>query len=117
LQTSETKNKMKTDLSVYEIQATFCRAMGHPVRLRMLHLLNEAGEPLASSSMLEDLGIAKPAMSQHISKMVSVGLIRTSRRGRFTYIQLAHPEIGQACGLVGCALSRHAKEQARVFES
>ncbi len=89
-----------------KVQAQLCRVMGHPVRLQILQLLTENGGSMPSADLLSATGVSKPALSQHLTKMTNVGLVRTRRVGRFLEVELPNPEIGRACGMVGCLLSR-----------
>ena len=88
------------------VQAQLYRVMGHPVRLQILQLLTEKGGSMPSADLLSATGISKPALSQHLTKMTNVGLVRTRRVGRFLEVELPNLEIGRACGAVGCLLSR-----------
>jgi ArsR family transcriptional regulator len=98
-----------TESDAFHAQAEFCRVMGHIVRLEILHILHESGGPVASQDLLERLGVAKACLSQHLSRMASVGLIRSHREGRRLFVQIAHPEIGVACDLVRKVLMRQAR--------
>ncbi|MBJ01693.1 MAG: transcriptional regulator [Planctomycetes bacterium] len=105
----------ETDISLLELQASFCRVMGHPHRILILHLLHDAGGELPSADILRRLGISKASLSQHISRMVAVGLLTTRREGRFLHVKLACPEVGDACTSVREVLSRQAEERASSF--
>ncbi len=99
----------------FEVQARFARVMGHPTRLHILHLLNAAKAPVRTQHLMDETGITKGALSQHLSKMASVGLIKTQRSGRYLLISLAHEEIGKACELVRQVLQDQAKERSRLL--
>ena len=103
------------DMSLLELQASFCRVMGHPHRILILHLLHEAGGELPSADILRQLGISKASLSQHLSRMVAVGLLSTRRSGRYLHVKLACPEVGDACTSVREVLSRQAEERACSF--
>jgi len=105
------------DIEAFKIQARFARVMGHPIRLRILFLLERDGPEIASSGLIADLEISKASLSQHLSKMSSVGLIRTIRVGRFLHVRLANPAIGKACVLVREALLSRTEEQRVLLES
>ena len=105
------------DIEAFKIQARFARVMGHPIRLRILFLLEKDGPVLASSDLIDDLEISKASLSQHLTKMASVGLIRTIRVGRFLHLRLANPAIGKACLLVREALLSQSQEQKAILEA
>lgn len=56
------------------------RMLADPTRLRLLWLL--CGDELDVSTLAERLGVARPAVSQHLAKLRLVGLITQRRDGR-----------------------------------
>ncbi|RLE15595.1 MAG: ArsR family transcriptional regulator [Actinobacteria bacterium] len=102
-------------LVVLKQQARFCKTMGHPMRLFILHLLHERGEEIGQSELVEVTGLTRASLSQHIAQMSAAGLVITRRDGRFVLVRLARAEIGQACELVHRALRKHAEEGAERF--
>lgn len=103
------------DDETLQLQADFARTMGHATRLQILHLLNDAGGELACAALLEATGVSKPSLSQHLAKMAAVGLVETRREGRYLFVRIAQPEIGEACRLIHDALSRFAQRKANIF--
>lgn len=59
--------------------ARFAKAMGHPVRIAILQLLN-AQSCCYHGDMAEELPIAKSTLSQHLKELRNAGLIQ----GNFT---------------------------------
>ncbi len=105
------------DIEAYKIQARFARVMGHPIRLRILFLLESTEGDIPSADLITDLEISKASLSQHLSKMSAVGLIQTLRIGRFLHVRLANPAIGKACLLVREALLSNSEVQTALLES
>jgi DNA-binding transcriptional ArsR family regulator len=56
------------------------RMLGDPTRLRMLWLL--CGDDYDVTSLATAVGIARPAVSQHLAKLRLAGLVATRREGR-----------------------------------
>ncbi|MDQ3401799.1 MAG: metalloregulator ArsR/SmtB family transcription factor [Actinomycetota bacterium] len=56
------------------------RMLADPTRLRMLWLL--CGRDYDVTSLAVAVGIARPAVSQHLAKLRLAGLVRTHRDGR-----------------------------------
>ncbi len=110
------ETKSAVDPETLKIQAAFCKAMGHPTRLQILHMLHDAGGALPSAEILAATGVSKASLSQHLSKMAGVGLIKTHREGRFLQVDLACLEVGQACNFVHAALRNRINDQASAFE-
>ncbi|MDN5933618.1 MAG: metalloregulator ArsR/SmtB family transcription factor [Pseudonocardia sp.] len=56
------------------------RMLGDPTRLRILWLLCRSESDV--SSLVEQVGVARPAVSQHLAKLRLAGLVATHREGR-----------------------------------
>ncbi len=66
-----------------EEAAVALKELGHPIRLTIFKLLVKAGyEGLAVGEIQEKLDIPNSTLSHHISKLVTVGLIKQRREGR-----------------------------------
>ena len=96
-------NPSDTTPAALERLALVCRALGDPARLRVLEHLarqGEAGDGACDDSGCEapssvcacDLeavtGLAQPTVSHHMKCLVSAGLVRGQKRGRWTYYGL-----------------------------
>jgi ArsR family transcriptional regulator len=68
--------------------AEMLRTLAHPMRLRIIDLLQATGERPVGS-ITEYLGIAQSATSQHLNHMRREGLIRSERRGKEVWYSLA----------------------------
>ena len=66
-----------------EVAANVFKELGHPVRLTIFKLLVKAGyDGLPVGKIQEQLSIPDSTLSHHISKLVSVDLIKQRRDGR-----------------------------------
>jgi len=63
------------------------RALGHPVRFRIIELLMD-GE-LCVKRLEELLGVSQSSVSQHLSRLRYAGLIESERRGHLVCYRLA----------------------------
>ena len=63
-----------------EVAASALRLLADPTRLRMLWLLCGADHDV--TTLAGAVGIARPAVSQHLAKLRLAGLVGTSRDGR-----------------------------------
>ena len=66
--------------------AEVLKALSHPTRLRIVHLLRE-GE-LCVSRLEELLGIPQPSVSQHLQRLRYAGLIESERKGHLVCYRL-----------------------------
>lgn len=75
-----------------QAKAALFRALGHPVRIRVLELLQDG--PLAVRDLLEDVHIEASSLSQQLAVLRREGLVTSRRRGVVVEYQLAAPEVG-----------------------
>lgn len=68
--------------------AEMLRTLAHPARLRIVDLLNTAGE-LPVCDISEYFGLAQSATSQHLNHMRRVGLVNAERRGKAVWYSIA----------------------------
>lgn len=66
-------------IPLYQAKADFFRALGHPVRIRVLELLVQRDQ--AVYEMLADIGVEASSLSQHLAVLRRTGLIRQQRIG------------------------------------
>ncbi|MDP3466849.1 MAG: metalloregulator ArsR/SmtB family transcription factor [Daejeonella sp.] len=68
---------IKTDYftSEQELAARFAKAMGHPVRIAILELLNSQA-CCYHGDMADELPVAKSTLSQHLNELKEAGLIQ-----------------------------------------
>jgi len=63
----------------FERNAQIFKALSHPIRLHILHLIREK-RPCVRA-MEEVLGVAQPNVSQHLSLLRNIGIIKAERNG------------------------------------
>lgn len=67
------------------------KALGDPVRLRIVRLVASAGE-LCVCKIVEQLDLDQPAVSHHLSKLRQAGILRARKCGKWVYYSL-DPEV------------------------
>lgn len=75
-----------------ELLSTFWQALSHPIRLRVLEQLREAG-PLNVGQLVDRLGIGQGHLSNHLACLKSCGLVQTEPRGRYVYYHIADERV------------------------
>jgi ArsR family transcriptional regulator len=80
------------DPTDFEFAAAMLRMAGHPVRLRIVEILQQLGE-VPVNQLQDQLRLAQPAVSQHLNKMKALGLLRAQRRGGMVYYSVAKPQL------------------------
>lgn len=75
-----------------EFAATMLKCVGHPVRLRIVELLEKRGE-VPVHQIQEELELAQAVVSQHLTKMKALGLLRADRRQGMVFYSVALPQL------------------------
>ena len=72
-----------------KVLAAQLKAIADPARLRLLSLML-ANEDLEACTcdLTDELGLSQPTVSHHMKCLVSAGLVRAQKRGRWTYYVL-----------------------------
>lgn len=76
----------------------FFAALAHPLRLRMLMLLQQEGE-LCVCELTHVLDVSQPMVSRHLAQLREAGLVSDRRRGLWIYYRL-HPDLPAWAGQV-----------------
>lgn len=81
----------KIDQARIDRAAEVLKTVAHPVRLRIVELL-ESGEK--SVNELKDLlGVTQPLTSQHLSQMRMRGVLGSRREGALVYYSITNPDV------------------------
>lgn len=70
---------------------TFFSALGHPLRLRTLILLEQAGE-VCVCELTQVLAVSQPMISRHLAQLREARLVRDRREALWVHYAL-HPEL------------------------
>jgi ArsR family transcriptional regulator, arsenate/arsenite/antimonite-responsive transcriptional repressor len=74
--------------AVQELAALY-RALGEPVRLRLLTLIDaRPGGEASVSELIRPLGLAQPTVSHHLRVLHAQGLVERERRGSLVYYRV-----------------------------
>ncbi len=101
------------DVSIFDIQAEFCRAMGSSARLRILHLLRD--QPQTVTEIARGTGLMQATVSRHMASLKLVGVVLAQRRGHEIIYRIADPKIGEVCDLVREVLSERLQQHSRLL--
>lgn len=78
---------------IYQAKADLFRTLGHPVRIRVLELLQDG--PLVVRELLEDIDIESSSLSQQLAVLRRAGLVSSTRTAGAVVYQLSTPEVAQ----------------------
>ena len=95
----------------FEDAADLLRALAHPVRLKIVDLL-QSGE-LCVKGLEELLGVSQSSVSQHLSRLRYAGLIESERRGHLVCYRLAGPRASEVLRAIVEELGPKEKRSTR----
>ena len=78
---------------LYQAQAELFRTLGHPVRIRVLELLQDG--PKAVSELLVALGVEASSLSQQLAVLRRAGIVVSTRRGTSVFYELAASDVAE----------------------
>lgn len=81
---------MTENEALYEDRVQFLKALAHPVRLRIVRSLLQAGCRNVSC-MEAGMEQSQSCISQHLAKLKAAGVVRAARSGNEVYYEIADP--------------------------
>ena len=78
---------------LYQAKAELFRTLGHPVRIRVLELLQDG--PKAVRELLLDIDIEASSLSQQLAVLRRAGIVTSSREGSAVMYQLAASDVAE----------------------
>lgn len=88
---SKTRVWTMANVPLYEAKADLFRTLGHPVRIRVLELLQDGPRPVRE--LLADIGVEASNLSQQLAVLRRAGLVSSSRGGSTVVYTLATPDV------------------------
>lgn len=78
---------------LYQAKADFFRTLAHPVRIRVLELLQDG--PKSVRELLADIAVEPPNLSQQLAVLRRSGVVTATRQGSTVLYALAGPDIAE----------------------
>lgn len=76
-----------------EFATTMFKLLGHPIRLRIVELLDLHGEK-SVNEITDMTGQSQPTISLYVNKLKTCGLLKSRRDGNQTLYSVAEPKLG-----------------------
>ncbi|HUH96357.1 MAG TPA: metalloregulator ArsR/SmtB family transcription factor [Anaerolineales bacterium] len=99
----------------FEIQAELCRAMGSPLRMRILDLLRHGS--LKVNEIASATNQPQATISRNLKIMRNADIVATHREGSSVLYYIANPKLMSVCDLMRQVLVEQANELSRLIES
>lgn len=99
--------------------AQYFQALSEPMRLKILHALQEGERNVGE--LTEVSGCTQANVSKHLSSLAKIGLVKRESRGTSVYYRIADPSIYTlcelVCGQIGTRLANEAPVRAMFLNS
>ncbi|QED36604.1 winged helix-turn-helix transcriptional regulator [Antarcticibacterium arcticum] len=99
---------------LFELHADVCKAMAHPLRMEVIHLLDE--REYCFADLQEVTGELKSNLSQHLKVMTKKGILKVRRDGQCSHFSLSSHKVAQACELMREVLIENIQEQQDILK-
>lgn len=103
-----------TDKKIFELHADTCKALGHPLRIEIIDLLQD--KELCFTDILQITGVLKSNLSQHLSVMTKKGILKTRRDGQCIYFSLSSKKVAHACQLMREVLIDNLRKHKEILD-
>lgn len=81
------------NVPLYQAKADLFRTLGHPVRIRVLELLQDGARPV--HELLAEIDVEASNLSHQLGVLRRAGMVRSSREGAAVLYHLATPDVAQ----------------------
>lgn len=98
---------------LYQLKAEFFKALGHPVRIRVLELLSEREHAVAE--MLPEVGVEPANLSQQLAVLRRANLVVSRKEGSTVYYSLTSPHVAELLKVARTILSGVLAGQAELL--
>src|SRR4051812_12321226 len=78
---------------LYQAKAELFRTLGHPVRIRVLELLQDG--PKQVRNLLADIGVEASSLSQQLAVLRKAGMVNSWRSGPTVMYGLSTPDVAE----------------------
>jgi len=100
-------------LETYYTHAEFCKSFVHPIRLAILDSLRDGEKTV--TQIVEKLGIRQSSVSQQLSFLRRLGVVRKKRVGQRIYYDLADRRVLKAYDLVDEVIASTRLARADIY--
>lgn len=93
---------------IFELHTDILKALSHPKRLEIIHLLRD--QSLSVGQIQEMLDLPQANLSQHLQVLRENKIVTTTKKGKQIFYKVASPKLLKACDLIReVLLDRHQK--------
>lgn len=98
---------------LYQAKAEFFRTLGHPVRIRVLELLQDGPRPV--HGLLSAIEVEASNLSQQLAVLRRAGLVVSRREGSTVLYELSAPEVADLLRAARSILTSMLADQGELL--
>ena len=98
---------------LYQAKAEFFRMLGHPVRIRVLELLQDGPRPV--HELLDEIDVEPSSLSQQLAVLRRAGLVDSSRDGSTVVYTVTTPDVAELLRAARSILASMLTEQRALL--
>ncbi|GAA5082639.1 ArsR family transcriptional regulator [Thermocatellispora tengchongensis] len=98
---------------LHQIKADLFRALGHPVRVRVLELLQDG--PLPVRDLLLEIDVEASSLSQQLAVLRRAGIVSATREGGSVVYELSSPDVIELLGAARRILTKMLADQGELL--
>lgn len=83
---------------IFELHSNILKALSHPKRLEIVHLLRDQSISVGEIQSMLDLPQAN--LSQHLQVLRENKIVTSTKKGKQIYYSVSHPNFVKACDLI-----------------
>lgn len=103
------------DKTIYSLHAAICKTLANPLRIEIIDILT--GKEMSFGEILGETGTLKSNLSQHISVMVTNGILNSRREGLKVFYTLSSPKVAEACRIMRELLIENIKKNSEILNN
>lgn len=97
------------DKTIYKLHAKICKVLANPIRIEIIDIINDS--ELSFSEIQKSTNALKSNLSQHLSLMVSSGILSSRKNGINSFFCLSSLKVAKACQIMREVLIDNIKKQ------
>jgi len=105
----------KKEQKLFEKQAEIIKAVAHPLRIAILHLLKDGEQCVCD--IAHHVGSERSNVSRHLSVMVSAGVLEHRKEGLKVIYKLKTPCILDCFSCITACLKQQLKENEKLLSA
>lgn len=99
--------------TIYTLHSNICKALANPIRIEIIDILNN--REMAFSELQKVTGVLKSSLSQHLTVLITKGILVQRKDGLNTYYKLSTIKVAKACEIMREVLIENIKKQQKLI--